>query len=72
LGAAKYDFIRLSDATKERLMNLRVPADNRDLHMQIILLVDQWKRAAEGSAADAQVVSDRTAQLIVANRWLVD
>ncbi|KPJ85810.1 hypothetical protein AMJ57_01730 [Parcubacteria bacterium SG8_24] len=57
--------------TQERLLRMRVPGDYRDTHLSLVLLLDQWKRALDGSLGDQAVVVDRTQELLGEIEWLM-
>ena len=61
---------QLVEKTQDRLLRVRVPKEYRDLHLSMVLLLDQWKRALAGSAPARDVVLDRTGEIVVANPWL--
>lgn len=61
---------QLVEKTQERLLRVRVPASFRTTHLSFILLLDQWKRALDGSSADRDVVLDKTRDLVAENAWI--
>jgi len=63
-------FKSLVDKTQERLLRLRVPAEAREAHLSFVLLLEQWRRALGGSAADQAKVSGMTEKVTAANPWL--
>lgn len=56
--------------TQERLLRLRVPAEAKDDHLVLVLLLDKWKRALAGSAADQRNVLEMTEQTVAGLAWL--
>ena len=71
IGSVGPELAKLAEATRQRLMRLRVPAPDRDAHLRLILLLDEWKKAAAGSADDAASAAAHTADLLAAFPWLM-
>ncbi len=71
LAAADEVFGALIDKTQERLLRVRVPAQARETHLSFVLLLEQWRRALKGSAADQDRAADMTVKLTSANPWLL-
>lgn len=42
--------------TQAGLLKITVPVEERDEHLALVLLFDQWKRAVDGSASDRRAV----------------
>lgn len=58
--------------TQTRLISVRVPSGERDAHLALVLLMEQWKRALAGSDIDQQTdVFQRTQDFIMAHPWIV-
>jgi hypothetical protein len=70
IGPSATVFKDLVVKTQERLLRVRVPAEAREAHLSFVLLLEQWKRALQGSSADQAVVADMTAKVTSANSWL--
>ncbi len=70
IGVVGPELAKLAEATRQRLMRLRVPAPDRDAHLRLILLLDEWKRAAVGSADEAASATAHTADLLDSFHWL--
>lgn len=64
-------FVDIVEKTQERLLRVRVPKDGRDAHLSFVLLLDQWKRALGGSAADQEKVFDKSEDVLTENPWIV-
>ncbi len=60
----------LVDLTQERLLGMTVPASERDVHLSMVILLDQWRRALNGTDADLSGVIDRTDGLLKDYPWL--
>lgn len=60
----------LAAKTKERLLTMTVPKEDRDAHLALVLLLDQWERAFDGSSPDAAKVGDRTEKVLERYPWL--
>ncbi len=71
LAAPSSELVDLVAKTQERLLRLVVPKEEKDVHLALVLLLEQWKRALAGSAADREAVIDKTRQMIAKNRWLI-
>lgn len=63
-------FRELVVKTQDMLLRLRVPKEYRDNHLSFVLLLDQWKRALDGSKPDRAVVLKKTSTVLDANPWL--
>ena len=72
IGSGDAIVLGLVEKTQERLLNMIVPADERDAHLAFVLLLDQWKRALKGSAADIARVGDSTSGTVDAYPWVLD
>ncbi len=72
LAAADEVFQALIDKTQERLLRVRVPAQARETHLSFVLLLEQWRRALRGTAADQARAADMTVKLTSANPWLLN
>jgi hypothetical protein len=70
LGGSDPLFLELTTRTQERLLRLRVPKEERDSHLTFVLLLDQWKRALEGSSPDRAVVLEGTTRVVAAHPWI--
>lgn len=64
-------FVDIVGKTQERLLRVRVPREERDAHLAFVLLLDQWKRALDGSAADQEKVFEKTEAVLTENPWIV-
>ena len=60
----------LVDMTQERLLGMTVPATERDAHLSMVILLDQWRRALDGTDLDMSGVVSRTDDLLVDYPWL--
>ena len=63
-------FAPLVSSTKSALVAMRVPADMRTTHLSLVLLLDKWQRAIDGSSADQKNVFVVTTQFLAKNPWL--
>lgn len=55
----------------ERLLEMKhVPADAKDVHLRLVLLVDQWRRALSGSIAERRSAVANTSRLLKEQPWL--
>ena len=52
IADAGNEFSDLLLQTQDRLLGVRVPASMRDAHLAFVLLLEQWRRASDGSNAD--------------------
>lgn len=52
------------------LLNLRVPTGEREAHLNIVLLLDQWKRALQGSPKEVERIQAKTIQDLASYPWL--
>ena len=71
---AAYDetvFLGLVDKTQERLLRLIVPVQGQEAHLSFVLLLEQWRRAINGSVSDQAQAPDNTQKVIAANPWLM-
>lgn len=58
--------------TQDRLIAVRVPSEERDAHLALVLLMEHWKRALTDSDIDQQTdVFQRTQDFILAHPWIV-
>jgi hypothetical protein len=57
--------------TQERLLRMLVPAESRDEHLAVVLLLSQWDRALGGSQPDQAAVLENTAEFIMENPWVI-
>jgi hypothetical protein len=64
-------FVDIITKTQERLLRVRVPREERDAHLSFVLLLDQWKRALDGSVADQEKVFEKSEAVLTANPWVV-
>lgn len=60
----------LVDLTQERLLGLTVPASEREVHLSMVILLDQWRRALNGTDRDMAGVIARTDKLLIDYPWL--
>ena len=60
----------LVGVTQDRLIGVRVPASERDTHLSLVLLMDQWKRALNSSAANYHSVLLNTDAFLELHPWL--
>ncbi|MEA3248968.1 MAG: hypothetical protein U9Q03_01265 [Patescibacteria group bacterium] len=60
----------LVDMTQERLLGMTVPATERDAHLSMVILLDQWRRALSGTELDMAGVATRTDGLLADYPWL--
>jgi len=65
------DLAALASKTQERLLRLRVPSGERDAHLQLVLLLDKWKRAGQGSVPDRSDVLSKTQELLASYTWIM-
>ena len=56
--------------TQDRLLRLRVPREFLDTHLSFVLLLDQWKRAMNGSRLDQKIAQEKTQSALKTNPWL--
>ncbi|MBI4457464.1 hypothetical protein HY633_00685 [Candidatus Uhrbacteria bacterium] len=70
-GEVAVSLSSLVGKTQERLLRVTVPNVERDTHLSLVLLLEQWKRALAGSKADGKVVRANTAKMIAAHPWLL-
>jgi len=70
-AAADPTFVDLVSKTQERLLRIRVPGPDKDVHLSCVLLLEQWRRALSGSASDQKLVLANTRDLLGANPWLI-
>jgi hypothetical protein len=64
-------FVEIVTKTQERLLRVRVPKEDRDAHLTFVLLLDQWKRALNGSTLDQERVFEKSETVRTANPWIV-
>ena len=64
-------FVDLINKTQERMLRIRVPGADKDIHLSCVLLLEQWRRALSGSKADQKLVPGNTRDLLGANPWLI-
>jgi hypothetical protein len=61
----------LVTSTEDGLVRMdRIPSEERDVHLSLVLLLDKWKRALTGSAADADALVAKTDEVLGAVPWL--
>jgi hypothetical protein len=60
----------LAARTQDRLLRVRVPGSERDAHLSLVIILDEWRTAARGSEADVTGVLERTAKLLSDYRWI--
>jgi len=60
----------LVDLTQERLLGMTVPTTERDAHLSMVILLDQWRRAIEGTQTDLAGVVSRTDSLLEDYPWI--
>lgn len=70
IGIVGPELSKMAEATKQRLLRLKVPTADRDAHLRLVLLLDQWKKASTGSADLAADAVARTAALLADFPWL--
>lgn len=70
LDDAGQEFVILIKKTHARMLGVIVPASMRDAHMAFVLLLEQWKRAAEGSDGDRKVVQGHTTDVLDEHAWI--
>jgi hypothetical protein len=70
LAAAGADLADLVAKTQERVLRLRVPGSERDAHLGLVLLLEQWKRAVSGDAESRSSVLERTRAFVNAHPWI--
>jgi uncharacterized membrane protein len=56
--------------TQERMLDLTVPAGEREAHLSMVILLDQWTRALSGVNSDLSGVISRTSRLMLKYPWL--
>lgn len=61
--------LRVEDSV-QAMLDLTVPASEREFHLSAVLLMEQWKRALSGSSLDARRVNASTEQFLEDNDWL--
>jgi len=70
LASGDQDLLDLIGKTQDRLLRMIVPAERKDAHLKFVLLLEQWRRALNGSAADQKQVLASTQQVLADNPWL--
>ena len=60
----------LIEMTQSRLLGMTVPASERDAHLSIVILLDQWRVALSGTQMDISGVVGRTDGLLFDYPWL--
>lgn len=60
----------LVEVTEQRMLDLRVPAEMREVHLRVVLLLNQWKRALAGSAEEQTDAIEATRTLLETEPWL--
>jgi len=66
-GSVMSDLVNL---TQERLLGMTVPSSERDAHLSMVILLDQWRRAIEGTQMDVAGVVLRTESLLEDYPWI--
>lgn len=61
----------LATLTQDRLLRMRVPGDEREAHLSLVVILDQWKIAVRGSETDLLGVIERTTKLVEKYRWVI-
>ena len=56
---------------EDQLLQLRVPASDKDAHLNLVLLLEKWQRLVAGSAKDLAATVTKTNQVKVDYVWLV-
>lgn len=59
-----------AEKAKADLLVLRVPGEERETHLSLVLLLEQWRRALAGSVADQDTVLERTHRLLQEHPWM--
>jgi hypothetical protein len=67
-ATAMVDLIRV---TQERLLRMRVPGEERDAHLALVIILDQWKKAVYEDETVLSGVLERTILLLEKYRWLM-
>jgi hypothetical protein len=63
------ELLTAARSAESMMLDLRVPKDERQAHLEAILLLNQWARAANGSRADARQVAGNTFRLVEKWPW---
>lgn len=57
---------------QQRLLALRVPSAEREAHLSVVLLLDQWRRALDGSVLDGNRALATVDQLVADYPWMIN
>lgn len=60
----------LATAAHQEMLAIRVPADQRTAHLEMVLLLDRWNRALSGNESDMAGLLAKTQTLIENYPWL--
>ncbi len=72
IEAGGADLANLASKTQERLLRMQhIPASEREAHLSLVLLLDKWNRAGQGSIADQTDVLAKTQELLTTYPWIM-
>lgn len=69
VAAAGADLHSLAAKTQERVLRVRVPGSERQVHLGLVLLLEQWKRASSDGGNPAGVL-EKTRAFVAATPWI--
>jgi hypothetical protein len=72
IAGIREELLTIVSTTQDRLIELRVPSEERDAHLALVLLMERWKRAlGSEDVALQEEVFVRTQEFIAAHPWVV-
>jgi hypothetical protein len=72
IPGVREDLLTIVQTTQDRLIAMRVPSDERDAHLALVLLMEQWKRGLDADdEGKLTAVFLQTQDFIAAHPWIV-
>ncbi len=71
IDGVREELLTIVETTQGRLIDLRVPSEEREAHLALVLLMEQWKRVLPD--ADTEQYAEafvRTQDFVVAHPWI--
>lgn len=63
--------LKLAEKAEYELLLLKVPSVDKDAHLNIVLLLEKWKRLLDGSSADFTGTTKKTTEIKRDYPWIV-
>jgi hypothetical protein len=57
------------ETAQTALLDMKVPSSRRDVHLAVMLALDAWRRATEGTMVDQTAAQGKTLRLLEAYPW---